>query len=124
MAATLEEISAEVRHVRAHLFKQGKSGCCRFTEVHAALVDVREHHLLVKIVHTTGVVADVGGNRVILCSDEVDVCSLIGLGVQYRLQNGVWDFCLRTAHNEGPANINIGVVVDKLWTGVGASRAR
>ena len=82
MATALEEVSTQVGHVAAHFLEEGESSRGCITEVHGALVDVGEDHLLVKVVHTARIVADVGGDGVVFGGDEVSVGCFFGLGVQ------------------------------------------
>ena len=54
VAAALQEVAAKVGHVLAHLRRGEGRGVG--AEVHGALVEVAEHHLLVEVVHAAGVV--------------------------------------------------------------------
>ena len=60
VAAALEEVTAEVGDILVHLLEQGEGRGRGLAEVHRALVDVAEDHLLVDVVDATWVVPDIG----------------------------------------------------------------
>ena len=89
VATALEEVSTEVGHVGAHFLEEGEGSRRGVAEVHGALVDVGEDHLLVEVVDTAGVVADVGGDGVVLGGDEISISGFLGLSVEHGLKHGV-----------------------------------
>ena len=120
VAAALQEVAAKVGHVLAHLFEEGEGRGGAGAEVHGALVEVAEHHLLVQVIHAAGVEAHVAGDGVVLGGDEVRVGALFGLGVEDGLEHGVGNLGLRAANDEAAADVHVGVVVHELRAGVGA----
>ena len=122
VATALEEVSTQVGHVAAHFLEEGERSRRGVAEVHGALVDVGEDHLLVKVVDTAGVVADVGGDGVILGGDEVSISGFLGLSVEHGLEDGVRNLSLWTAHDERAADVHVGVVVHQLRASVRTCR--